>query len=195
MKGIDVSENNGEINWDAVVDEGYEFAIIRLGYGNRHLDEMFYDNVNKAKDAGLKIGVYYYDYGLCTEDALRQADYMLDVLDDCGLTPSELGMGVWYDMEDADAWKAKNGMPGTGTITAMCSTFINKCRQYGYDCGLYACLDWLMHKISVDELPAGTPIWLAEYGDDCDFDCDMWQYTDAAEIDGRNFDANEYFGI
>lgn len=44
MKGIDVSEHNGVINWQDVVDDGNEFAIIRLGWGNGHLDARFYDN-------------------------------------------------------------------------------------------------------------------------------------------------------
>ena len=59
-RGIDVSENNGYIDWQAVKEAGVEFAIVRLGYGNRHLDSCFYDNVNGALDAGLDIGVYSY---------------------------------------------------------------------------------------------------------------------------------------
>lgn len=57
MKGIDVSEHNGAINWQDVVDDGNEFAIIRLGWGNQHLDKRFYDNFNGALDAGLKVGI------------------------------------------------------------------------------------------------------------------------------------------
>ena len=58
IKGIDVSENNGWIDWKAVKENGIEFAIIRLGYGRGHLDSLFYKNVNEALEAGLKIGVY-----------------------------------------------------------------------------------------------------------------------------------------
>ena len=38
LKGIDVSENNGIVNWDTVKKAGMEFAVIRLGYGRGHLD-------------------------------------------------------------------------------------------------------------------------------------------------------------
>ena len=58
-KGIDVSENNGRIDWTEVKANGIEFAIVRLGYGNCHLDSLFYENINGALDAGLKVGVYY----------------------------------------------------------------------------------------------------------------------------------------
>lgn len=54
MKGIDVSENNGVVDWGAVKAAGFEFAIIRIGYGKGHLDSQFYDNVNGATKAGLK---------------------------------------------------------------------------------------------------------------------------------------------
>ena len=60
MKGIDVSENNGVVDWGAVKAAGFEFAIIRIGYGKGHLDSQFYDNVNGALKAGLKIGIYHY---------------------------------------------------------------------------------------------------------------------------------------
>lgn len=45
LKGIDVSENNGYVDWNAVKAAGMDFAIIRLGFGNRHLDTNFYENV------------------------------------------------------------------------------------------------------------------------------------------------------
>lgn len=54
--GIDVSENNGEIDWKRIAEEGIGFAIIRTGYGSAYLDSRFYENVNGAHDAGLKLG-------------------------------------------------------------------------------------------------------------------------------------------
>lgn len=39
--GIDVSEHNGAMDWQAIAAAGIGFAIIRLGYGNGHLDSFF----------------------------------------------------------------------------------------------------------------------------------------------------------
>lgn len=192
IKGIDVSENNGVVDFNAVKAAGYEFVIVRLGYGNCHLDSRFYKNVNEALAAGLKIGVYYYDYGLDAMDAKHQAKYMLEVLMDCGLTPERLEMGVWYDMEDADGWKLRHGMPSRRGITEMCREFVKECNLWGYDCGVYACLDWLENKIAVDQLGEGVKIWCAQYNRNCDYDnAFMWQYTSEAVINGQQFDANE----
>nr|MBO6294865.1 hypothetical protein [Schwartzia sp. (in: firmicutes)] len=77
-KGIDVSENNGRVDWEEVKAAGIDFAIIRLGYGNRHLDECFYENINGAIAARLQIGVYYYSYALDADAAEREAHFLVD---------------------------------------------------------------------------------------------------------------------
>lgn len=194
LKGIDVSENNGIVNWDLVKKAGMEFAVIRLGYGRRHLDSEFYNNVNGAVAAGLKIGVYYYSYAMTAAEAKEEAEYLLHVLEDCGLTPEKLSIGVWFDMEDADAYKAKHGMPGNQTITDMCSAFIVACNKVGYSCGVYANLDWLENRIYTDQLADYVPYWCAQWGSKCDWThAKMWQYTDKLRIGGNFFDGNYYF--
>lgn len=191
MRGVDISENNGSVNFEALANEGVKFVIIRLGYGRGHLDSEFYNNVQGARDAGLKIGVYYYDYAVDVETAKEEAHFMLETLEDCGLSPEDLPMGVWYDMEDADGWKDRHGMPNRLTITAMCSAFIVECNKAGYNCGIYASLDWLENKIATDLLADYVPYWVAQWSDSCDFPrATLWQYTNEEEIDGRYFDGN-----
>ena len=97
MQGIDVSENNGFIDWQMAASSGVEFAIIRLGWGKRHLDRRFYENINGAINAGLKVGVYYYSYAVTQEEAEDEADFVIETLDDCGLTSDKLEMGVWFE--------------------------------------------------------------------------------------------------
>lgn len=194
MKGIDVSENNGKVNWQAVKDAGIEFAVIRLGYGGGHLDGSFYENVNGALAAGLKIGVYYYSYAMTVSDAREEAAFAIGILKDCGLTPDKLAMGVWFDMEDADGYKAKNGMPGNQTITDMCSAFIVELNKAGYSAGIYASLDWLQNKIYTQQLADYVPYWCAQWADSCDWPATMWQYTDSLNIAGNNFDGNYFWG-
>ena len=128
IKGIDVSENNGWNDWKAVKESGIEFAIIRLGYGRGHLDTLFYKNVNEALEAGLKIGVYYYSYALNRLASWEEASYMMHILESSGLTPGKLEMGVWFDMEDGDGYKERNGMPAS-TQTCCRSTLPSGARS------------------------------------------------------------------
>ncbi|MBR1760632.1 MAG: hypothetical protein IJ741_05570 [Schwartzia sp.] len=189
-KGIDVSENNGRVDWEAVKDAGIDFAIVRLGYGNRHLDERFYENINGAISAGLEVGVYYYSYALDAEAAEHEADFLVDILLDCGLTADRLPLGVWFDQEDADGYKERHGMPDNWTLTDICRAFIEVCRERGFKCGVYASLNWLENRLDTDAFP-GAPIWCAQWDDECDWPgTAIWQYTDELEIDGRGFDGN-----
>lgn len=192
--GIDVSEHNGAINWLEVKDAGVEFAIIRLGYGHQHLDGMFYENICGALGVGLKIGVYYYSYALDEAGAKGEGEYLVEVLKDCGIQPETLKMGVWFDMEDADGYKARHGMPDNQTITNMCSEFICECNRNGYACGIYASYDWLVYKIYTEQLADYVPYWCAQWSRNCDWDkATLWQYTNCLEIGGNWFDGNFSF--
>ncbi|VBB09655.1 Hypothetical protein LUCI_4953 [Lucifera butyrica] len=193
MRGIDVSYHNGEVDWQSVVDVGCEFAIIRLGYGLRHLDEKFTDNVNGALSAGLKIGVYYYSYALNVEEAKTEARYVQDILQEYGVNPE---FGIWYDLEDADGYKERNGMPDNQTITDMCSAFICALNEAGYQyVGIYASYVWLTGIIDTSQLADYVPYWNAQWGSSNDFSRSrMWQYTDSLNINGQTFDGNEYYG-
>lgn len=193
IRGIDVSENNGYVDWKKIAKEGIEFAIIRLGYGNRHLDSRFEENIRGAREAGLKVGVYYYDYGLTVEDAKSQAAFLLEILKIYGYTPWHLQMGVWYDMEDADGWKENHGMPDNQTLTDMCSAFIVECNKAGYSCGIYASYDWFEYKIDTKQYADYVPYWVAQWSESCDFEnATLWQYTNELYIDRQFFDGNLY---
>ena len=106
MKGIDVSENNGRVDWKEVAAAGYKFAIIRCSYGQHEWDEYFAVNVKGAHDAGLLVGAYHYGYGLSVEDAKREAENCMAAIEYAGV---ELELPVFYDMEDADNYKDKHG--------------------------------------------------------------------------------------
>lgn len=188
MKGIDVSEHNGAINWQDVVDDGNEFAIIRLGWGNQHLDKRFYDNFNGARDAGLKVGIYYYSEATDASEAAAEAEFALYVMQDAGITPDMLEMGFWFD-EENDSWKSER-LTDPEEITDICTTFINTLEEAGYHCGLYANYDYLTNVIDMSRLP-GVPLWCAQYNSQCDYDgASIWQYTDSARINGKMFDAD-----
>lgn len=190
-RGIDVSENNGTVDWDAVVEAGVEFVIIRLGYGRGHLDEEFYDNVQGALSRGLQIGVYYYGYARNHFDARDEAEFLVETLQEAGLTMDKLPMGVWYDMEDADGWKEENNCWDGYLMSEECASFIEVCRANGYDCGVYASLSWLVDVLDVEVFGENVPIWCAQWDSECDWEgAKIWQDCDDFEIDGRAFDGN-----
>jgi lysozyme len=58
-KGIDVSSNNGPIQWHLVKESDVEFAYIRSGDGITP-DARFRENVLAAQAQGILVGAYEY---------------------------------------------------------------------------------------------------------------------------------------
>ena len=184
VKGIDVSENNGFVDWQAVADAGMKFAIVRSSYGRNSRDENFLRNVEGAHAVGLKCGAYHYSYALTPEQARREAQNCKQAIEDAGVL---LELPVWFDMEDADGYKRKYGFDfSSENITEICRTFLEEIKPL--DCGVYASLSWLENYIDWQGL--GCAVWVAEWGKQDDIKGYMWQYCDDLEINGRLFDGN-----
>lgn len=65
-QGIDVSEHQGRINWDAVKASGIDFANLRGGFGapsfDGRVDYQFNPNISECERLGIPYGVYIYSY-------------------------------------------------------------------------------------------------------------------------------------
>lgn len=184
MKGIDVSFHNGIVDWQAVKDAGIEFAICRSSYGKSGIDETFQRNVEEAHAVGLICGAYHYSYALTPSDAVNEALFCKKVIADSGVL---LELPVWFDMEDADNWKARHGFSFTRrNITNICKAFLDNIKPL--DCGIYASCSWLEDYIDWRSL--GCAVWNAQWGKRDFLQAMMWQYTNKLMINGEPFDGN-----
>lgn len=183
IKGIDVSNHNGVVDWQAVADAGYEFVMVRSSYGLHSKDSRFAANAARANASGLKVGAYHYSYALSVEDAIKEAANCRNAIKSAGVL---LELPVFLDMEDADGYKERNSFAFNPiVITAMCRAFID---NVGLDCGVYASYSWLTDYIDWRSL--GCAVWSAQWGKTDDLKGYMWQYTDKLEIGGQYFDGN-----
>lgn len=57
-RGINVSSNQGKIDWDKVAKSDIKFAIVRASFGSRP-DPSFEKNLSQARAAGLRVGAYH----------------------------------------------------------------------------------------------------------------------------------------
>lgn len=152
MNGIDVSEHQGDFDFTPYKDG---FVIIRGGYGIRNADKWAERNIAKCDALGIPWGIYWYSYALNGPTAKLEAERCLRFLN--GRKPR---LGVWFDMEDADGYKAYNGFPSNETITAMCKTFCAAMEDAGNRTGVYANLDWFENRIG----DTGYDKWIAAWG-------------------------------
>lgn len=192
-KGIDVSKHNGTVNWQAIKNAGYgDFALLRLGLGSDYEnqdDPQFERNISECERLGIPYGVYIYSYALNTNDALSEVKHALRQLKKVG---NNFKYGVWFDMEDADGYKNKHGMPSNSTLVDICYTFCENIERAGYHTGIYASLSWLNNQLNDSKLDRFDK-WVAQWNDTgCTYgkSYSIWQNTSNLVLNGKRFDGN-----
>lgn len=185
MRGIDVSQHNGNIDWAKVKADGIDFAIIRIAYGQRAVDPKAIQNIEGAINAGVPFGVYTYSYALNTTNAINEANLVINTL---APYKDKITYPVVIDMEDADHYKARYGMPSNDTLVDICKTECDIFASNGYTPMIYASKSWFDNQLKSDKLN-GIEKWIAWWkaGADSQFDHNeytMWQYTSNGAVNG-----------
>lgn len=183
--GIDVSEWQNDIDFEAVKKAGCEFVIIRVGYnleGKFNYDSKFEENFKNAKAAGLKVGLYMFSYDNSAETLTAAADEVIKKLD--GET---LDLPIAFDWEDFAAFQTYK--MSFYDLNKLYDVFAKEMKSAGYDTMLYGNL------ISLNNVWADKdtrPIWLAQYADKPDYKGPymMWQASDTGRIDGIDGDVD-----
>ena len=175
---VDISEFQQGINFNKMKNDGIKAVIIRAGYGREasQKDSMFESHYRNAKAAGLKIGVYWYSYADSVDDAEKEARACLACIGG-----KALDMPVYYDMEDN--FQTHLSKP---TLTAIAEHFCNTVKANGYKVGVYANLNWFTNYLDYNRLKNKYSIWLAQYNDRAELDCDIWQNSSTGRVSGYN---------
>lgn len=186
--GIDVSNHQGEIDWDAVATDGVDFAYIRIGYrgygakGIMEIDERFESNYNEARRVGIKVGVYFYSQATNEAEAIEEAEFVLEILDG-----RELDYPIAYDWEYAENDNARtNGMTGS-QITLCAKAFCDEINNSGREVIIYFNCEIGYFEYDLNILNKHN-FWLAEYKDLPSFlyRYSIWQYSCTGKVNGIN---------
>ena len=194
MRGIDVSVWNDSPNWQAIKDFGIQFVMIRCTMGKSNTDEMFLNHYNGARSVGLKVGAYHYSYALTPEDAVIEANHCRDFIASTGCL---LELPVFFDMEDADGYKAQHGFYfERNYITSICKAFIDNLQLRT---GVYASESWLNDYIDWRSLGSTAIKANPQLDPEVYYWVDgikayMWQFTDSLRIAGKYYDGNFMYG-
>ena len=189
-QGIDVSEHNGNINWTQVKNSGINFAIIRIGYrgyGTAKLvkDAKFEDNYNGARNAGLKVGIYFFSQAINYNEGVEEAKKTVE-----WLNKRPLQYPIAFDTENSTGFP--NGRADKISINARTDAargFCNQILASNYKTNIYASRDWFYHKLNMVAL-ANYDEWLAHYTENQNNRSNytgryqMWQYTSSGSISG-----------
>lgn len=185
IAGIDVSEHQGDIDWNAVKNAGIEFAIIRVGYrtyggGEITLDTTFEQNLRNADAAGIKTGVYFFSQAIDPEEAIEEADAVIDAI-----RPYNITYPVIFDWELITGDSARTDAMTVDNLADACISFCERVKSAGYTPMIYQNKNTTMFKLDLPKLQ-DYDFWLAEYGDKPTYyyDYQMWQYSSTGKVPG-----------
>jgi GH25 family lysozyme M1 (1,4-beta-N-acetylmuramidase) len=191
--GIDVSEHNGNIDWNKVKAAGVKFAMIRAGYGQNNIDKKFVHNISECNRLGIPCGVYWFSYALSTDAAKREAQYCL-----AAVKPYKLEYPIAFDFEyDSVSYAQKRGVTITKAIASeIAKAFCREIEKANYYVLNYANQDYLTRYFD-SSVAEKFGVWLAAWNNAAKpaRTCQIWQYSSAGKIDGifGNVDVNKSF--
>lgn len=189
--GVDVSEHQQTVDWQAVRDAGVEFAMLRVGFrgmteGLLNVDSTFAQNYQGATEAGLRVGVYFFSQAVTEQEAREEAAFVLDALEG-----RQLQYPVAFDWETpipseelpAEDLRAHN-IPGE-TVTACALAFCQEVEAAGYSACVYTNKDMAYNAFDLTRL-GDYPLWYAEYqpAPSLYYGFRIWQYSAEGTVPG-----------
>lgn len=189
--GVDISKENGSVDFTKLKKGGVDFVMVRIGYrgyesGNIVLDEEYFDNIQLANDAGLAVGVYFESQATTVEEALEEAEFVVTNLIEMRVTyPVVFDLGLVAN----DSSRIDN-IPKT-QLTEITNAFCNRVKEVGYEPMVYGNKYWLLRKIDLTML-GDFDIWLSQNGElpDYPYEFAMWQYSQTGSVSGISGDVN-----
>ncbi len=177
IKGIDVSQYQGDMDWAAVKNQGISFAFIRIGHGSHKMDPYFKQNITNANAVGIKTGVYFYSTSTSVDEAISDAQWVIQQVQ--GYT---INYPIAIDMED----KSQTGL-GKQTLTDMTKAFCDEISSAGYTPIVYCNENWAKNYIDFSQLP-GYYKWIARYNGtySTSIPRDIWQAGSTTFLNGIN---------
>lgn len=170
MVGIDISKWNGGIDFNKVKSAGVKFVIIRAGFGVNGTDPLFKASYIAAREAGLKIGVYWYSYATTKANLDTEVKAFLKTIQ--GM---KFEMPVYWDIEEE--WTIKN-------INYVIPTVCNALENAGYFAGYYTSAS--VNASVTESNKKRYTSWIAHWGKKAGTYIPMHQYSNTGEISGIN---------
>ena len=184
--GIDVSQWQGVIDWETVSTQ-IDFAILRCAQGSDLQDTQWEANASACTRLGIPFGVYVRSYAMSDEEARKEAEFALTLLEK--YQPS---LPVYLDLEasDGDPFEQKSPADKLRHTQIFCEAI----EAAGYRAGVYSNYYWWTTKLT-DPAYDQWDRWIARWN--CDSPgyskpYSTWQYASTGRIDGisGNVDLN-----
>ena len=203
--GIDVSEHQGEIDWELLMAENQpDFVILRAAYrgygegGKLCEDAYFRRNMEAALANGLDVGLYFFSQATTPAEAEAEADYLLELLEELemNISPETVTLPIFFDWERIEFDDARTDDVGGEALTDLAIGFCERIRTAGYSPGVYAYRSLAYYSYELPRL-ADYRLWIGALGETPDFYYahEFWQCAVVTHVEGiqGEVDVNVWF--
>ena len=189
LKGVDISEWQSGLNLQDLINNGYNYAILRAGFTHtgdgesKSVDARFEDFYNQAKALKIPVGAYWYSCANTYEKGKAEGEYMYEYC----LKGKQFEYPIYIDVEESQ-YQAGN----YDGVTSAIQGFGDALESKGYYVGIYASLSrfdtWFNgHKLWYTK-------WIACWSDEkpqTDYpDFGMWQNSSEGYIGDIRIDTD-----
>ncbi len=149
-------------------------------------DEFFKDNMEGALDNGIDVGVYFYTQAISEEEAVEEAEFLLDLLE-----PYDVAYPVVLDLEDPESASARTAEMTRQEYTKAAIAFLETIKKAGYTPMIYGNLKTFMLMLDLEQLEDYDK-WFAYYNAPVYFPYEftIWQYSSKGRVDGIKGDVD-----
>ncbi len=178
--GLDLSKWQEQVDFDKIKAQGVEFVMLKIGgqsekSGKLELDPYFINNIEEALKRELKVGVYFYSHATSTNEARKQAEWVVK-----NLKEYPLSLPIAFDWENWNQYTSYH--LSFHTLNNIANTFFTTLETKNYQTMLYSSkyyLDTVWYKEEYNT-------WLAHYTTDSKdkAEYNMWQLCNDGKIEG-----------
>ncbi|WP_122638594.1 LysM peptidoglycan-binding domain-containing protein [Romboutsia sp. Marseille-P6047] len=191
IKGIDISNWSGSIDFAAVNESGVEIVYIQATEGTFYTDPYLQEFYNGAKNNGLKVGFYHFFNPGSSPTPREQARYFVDAI-----SGMEVECRLAIDLE-------QTGGLGPEEISNQAVDFLKAVEEYsGKKVVVYTYTNFAQTELVSSTGIGNYPVWIAQYSESSPEYNPIWgneyvgwQYSDTGYIDGveANIDLDIFY--
>lgn len=185
--GVDISKDQDYVDFNKLKKAGVDFVMIRVGArgyqsGQISIDDYYADNIKRANDAGLYVGLYFISSATTELEAIEEANKVIEMIGDFRVT-----YPVAYVMKHNGSDSARYDALSKNDKTIVARAFLNTIKEANLIPMVYGDKEWLIKEIDLSKLISEFDMWLSQPNEetpDYPYKFAMWQYEDLGTVDG-----------
>jgi len=183
--GVTIDKYDDYVDFGLLRDDGIDYVMVRVGVrgygtGTITLDDYYTDNISRANQAGLEVGIYFSSQAITPEEAMEEAVALIAVAQENKIT-YPLAIDIGFILNDTSRIEELTKTEKTEIIR----TFADAVKEAGFNCVIHADKEFLIKEIDLSKF-SDVDIWLDNNGDlpDYPYVFTMWEYASNGTVDG-----------